>query len=475
MGRLVVRSSQSTPVGSFDYYIGPSGSDSNDGLTQSTPWALTAINTKRATYAGKTVGLLNGTYNVVDIAGVPSGLGWTQNQLSIAGGSSGAPTVIRAVNPPTDSGGTPVWNVTLNGQRDLYVGDEQCGVIGPTTSANYVTIQGIEIIGANYQCIHVDRRTGFILRDCYLHDQQYITDDVPTPSENATDIMLLGVTDALISNCMFSDSGAPSDQDRHEFILVYGDASGNSNNVHIQYISVINIGDGGNGVYFKTAGGFCKNVSLKYSVIDRTGGTSTGTNFGVLVTGSNVTTDAVDLIGNILNGGTDRSPIFFIAGGHAGTVTCTFNTLLGDWSDDGGSPFCAGTSDPISIEYSRNILSRTATGLFGDVQFRTIASTTANYNSYDSSPALSIQVVTGTGSGTYTTLAAWQAASGLDANSQSITDPLFAGTGNYANQHKLQAGSSCKTLGPGSTEIGAWGASGRDAYDVGFDYRRCVP
>ena len=87
--------------GSFDYYISPTGSDSNNGLTTSTPWALTAINTKRATYAGKTVGLMDGTYNVITITGQSTNLSTHDNTLGVAAGSSGSPTIIKAVNPPS--------------------------------------------------------------------------------------------------------------------------------------------------------------------------------------------------------------------------------------------------------------------------------------------------------------------------------------------------------------------------------------
>jgi hypothetical protein len=50
----------------FDYYISPSGSDSNPG-TSSQPWAITALNTKQSLYSGKRVGLLDGTYNVYSL------------------------------------------------------------------------------------------------------------------------------------------------------------------------------------------------------------------------------------------------------------------------------------------------------------------------------------------------------------------------------------------------------------------------
>jgi hypothetical protein len=81
------------PPATFDYYIGPTGSDSNPG-TEAEPWAITAINTKRATYAGQRLGLLDGTY---DISGL-SGYSGSNVRLVVPPGSEGSPTVVQAVN-----------------------------------------------------------------------------------------------------------------------------------------------------------------------------------------------------------------------------------------------------------------------------------------------------------------------------------------------------------------------------------------
>ena len=44
----------------FDYYIATTGSDTNPG-TLASPWAITGINSKQATYAGKRLGIVAGT------------------------------------------------------------------------------------------------------------------------------------------------------------------------------------------------------------------------------------------------------------------------------------------------------------------------------------------------------------------------------------------------------------------------------
>jgi hypothetical protein len=55
--------SQNTQATGFDFYISPTGSDGNPGTLKKL-WAITAINTRRADYAGKRIGLLDGTYNL---------------------------------------------------------------------------------------------------------------------------------------------------------------------------------------------------------------------------------------------------------------------------------------------------------------------------------------------------------------------------------------------------------------------------
>ena len=79
-------SAQTSSPSGFDYYISPSGSDNNPG-TQSQPWAITAINTRGADYAGKRVGLLDGTYNVHALCQTGT---WSTVALAVNGGPSAA-------------------------------------------------------------------------------------------------------------------------------------------------------------------------------------------------------------------------------------------------------------------------------------------------------------------------------------------------------------------------------------------------
>jgi hypothetical protein len=449
--------------GSFDYYISPTGSDSNDGLTTSTPWAITAINTKRATYAGKTVGLMDGTYNVVSLAGQPADDSWHANHLGIAAGTVSARTVIKAVNPP--SGGT--WKVILDGQRASYSGSNvECGILGPLhigsgLSVAYVTIDGIEFKGANYSAIACHTNGHFcIIQNCYFHDQIYET----TGGANSATISVEGATNILIRNNLFENCGAPGNAYRHDFILLY---SGCHDSV-VEYNTIQNVGDGGNGVYYKSSGTSSRRSTTRWNLIDRSTESGVENPFGILMTRGTVSTDEEAVYGNIVHGGDGRPCFSLIAAGSPGIVSVYNNTFVGTWNQDGGCNMATGT--PATVNYYNNIQSRTASGFNGDV-FIDSSSTlgTFDYNLYDSSPALNLRRE----STYYSSLATWQSATGKDANAQVTTDPLFVGTGSFGDFYKLQAGSPAKTLGAGGTEIGAWGAgSGYDAYGIGYSEAR---
>jgi Right handed beta helix region len=191
-------SAQTTsPPITFDYYISPSGSDSNPG-TQSQPWAITAINTHRAEYAGKRVGLLDGTYNVHALC--QNGK-WSEPALAINGGPNAeSPTVIAAVNPRQAilTGAHPVTGAYPT---------TQSGIIGQgymqTQYKGNVIIDGLYITRsfqygiAFYAPVPNQKEggtSGFIVRNCEVYDIDGITND------NVGGILMYFCTGALISN-----------------------------------------------------------------------------------------------------------------------------------------------------------------------------------------------------------------------------------------------------------------------------------
>lgn len=176
----------------FDYYIGPSGSDSNPG-TLASPWSIDSLNTKRATYAGKSIGFLDGTYNVyTQVTGNGAQYSPTFN---VAGGSSGSPTILKAVNARqaiiTAKNGS-----TYGGDTSL---DERPGIIGSTALGR--TISGSFVAGpGNNTYITID---GLVLQGT-LHT--LLRFGVLDPANGSG---LYGPYPGIvIQNCEFSDTDA---------------------------------------------------------------------------------------------------------------------------------------------------------------------------------------------------------------------------------------------------------------------------
>ncbi|MFZ0461824.1 MAG: right-handed parallel beta-helix repeat-containing protein [Candidatus Acidiferrales bacterium] len=103
-GRVRQAFGQSTST--FDYYISPSGDDNNAG-TLSSPWSITALNSKMSTYAGKRVGIIGdqGVIQVGRVAGVATSL-----------------YSIYQSQPGNDSGGVLLINGGPSGSQPTYIG-----------------------------------------------------------------------------------------------------------------------------------------------------------------------------------------------------------------------------------------------------------------------------------------------------------------------------------------------------------------
>jgi hypothetical protein len=424
----------------FDYYISPDGNDANDGLTPSTAWAITAINDaeKRKLYAGKRVGLLDGTYGMIDMFGQPAG-GWTENALSVAAGTAEGPTVIKAVHARM---------AILDGQSSILGSTAEQGIIGP--GGAYVTLDGLAIINGNYIAVGAINIGDFLtVQNCSFDN--HVFSQAAGSGKNAATIFLQNVEGATVRNCRLERGGAPADGNRHDFILVYG-----SRNCLFENLTITNIGDGGgNGIYFKVAGEGNQGHTVRNCYINRTGSSNGTSKECIMWTGTTSASGVETIENNVLVIDAQGAPLLFIAGGTSNTIQIEGNTFVGgSWNDDGG---IAGTHQgpPAQLHVSRNIFARAASGFQGDVRYSAVSTIgSMDYNLYDASPPP--KFVDAGGSAT-TGLASWQSLSGKDANSAETTDPLFVGVGKDAEAYRLEDGSPGKALGAGGTEVGAWG------------------
>lgn len=130
-------SSDSYPT-TFDYYLSPSGSDSNDGLTTSTPWKTFAKLQATSAVAGKRVGLLSGTYSVAAGTGCLN-FNTSNSGIPPSGTSTSAMTELCAVTP---------YAVTISGAGEYQTAAAWIG--RSTRKDSYMKFRGIRFYGGVY-------------------------------------------------------------------------------------------------------------------------------------------------------------------------------------------------------------------------------------------------------------------------------------------------------------------------------------
>ncbi len=204
------------PATVFDRYISPTGSNSNDGLTTSTPWAISSLghyagstHANAAAIAGLRVGLLAGTYRLTSV----TGLSGNNNDpiLTIAnGGSIGVPTIIESVTPLgaiiTTNNGSGVYPV------DLIDGHSTMPALSIPASQSYVTLRGIKFTDAAFPLVDV-QGSHVVIEDCEISDVVFSRTafGISDPGDNCGGIQTGGDgTDLVIRNCSlhdFYDSG----------------------------------------------------------------------------------------------------------------------------------------------------------------------------------------------------------------------------------------------------------------------------
>jgi hypothetical protein len=183
----------------FDYYISPSGSDSNPG-TQSSPWAITSLvdtsaNNKKI--AGKRVGLLPGTYSLASMQSGSTPNDYQHPILHLPAGSTASPTTVASVTPRA-----AILNWTGNSSANSVIGQNQgqqgnwvidgltikgqtsansCKMIGyyPAGGAGPVTIQNCDMgsqavssaaVGSNDGAIFCQGHVNLTISNNYFHD-----------------------------------------------------------------------------------------------------------------------------------------------------------------------------------------------------------------------------------------------------------------------------------------------------------------
>lgn len=435
------------PIGAsagFDFYIGPSGSDSNDGLTPSTPWAITAINTKRADYTGMSVGLLDGTY---DLTGYSYGDS-DRPKLEVQAGTSGSPTIIQAVNARQA--------ILTNKSGDTH-GRQPCiGQYTGTAGLNrgYVTIKdlvvtGCQVAGIYFQWTGTDAEE-ILVEGCEIYDNEW-----PSSNSNSTGVWFTGCLGATVRNCLI-----------HDMVSL---PSNGHNSCGVQWYDCRGTVCEYNEVYNVTAAFYDKNQInsgsiVRYNYVHDVASLCFG--FNTESAGSPAGYADHEIYNNVAVCDAS-SPFPFNNGFFATQAGVQFynNTLrvVGNGDTEGLVKITNGVTD--SIEFYNNILSWTGSvGYLGAVSFAATAVDVCDRNCYQQgSESFNASLMDFDDGGnidtSYGSFAAWQGA-GFDANSI-VDDPEFVATGSGAAYYKLGGSSPCLGAGVGGVNIGAYSSAGQ--------------
>ena len=399
----------------FDYYISPTGSDSNSG-TRAAPWAISALGTK-AQISGRRVGLLDGTYVASSTDAERPGI------LVGFGGTAGAPTIIEAVNP------RQAIITGYNGSR--YVGLQ--GLIG-VNGASYVTFRGLRVTNGVCKGFAIWNSSNIIVENSEVSNFRLARYPGYTAmGDNTEGVRIEGSSDVTIRNCQLFDVANGADNWNGSLVKTYA-----TNRTVIEYCD---FSDAYAGHYDKSASP--QNTTIRNCYFHDIHWPLCG--FDQVSTGTH------RIYNNVIEGAV---AITMVGDGSANCAIEVYNnTVFGTTATDGIWNLNAGGA---LLKFYNNIVYHPGVSAtyHGDL-FTTSAAPVINYNCYTPG-AIRID-----SESDHTTLASWQS-TGRDTNSIQA-NPAFVGDGTGASRFKLSASSPCRDAGRigglasgAVTDIGAW-------------------
>ena len=465
----------------FDYYIGPSGSDSNSG-TQANPWAITTLTEESRNYrkiAGKRIGLLDGTYDISGF-GIQKSGNWVR--LRVPGGSQANPTVIQSVNPRkaiiTGKSGSTAPGV------GALIGNGANG-IGANSDFAYITLKDLTVTGSNGTAVSFcgvspsERNcVGIVIDGCHIFD--VMNKDA---SANCGGIHLGngGVSGALVHNCVIHDcycvGKAPRTLENCYAIMEW------AQNTTVEYCTLYNA----HGlIRQKNAGGPPFGMTIRFNYLY---GGPKGSNAALVGFNNAAGTSPPYPATNVHNNVFETVPVYYAANNGADGFQADWNFFNNTMYLDGISgcvgPFISAAPSLCTVRYYNNFhVRRNASpggSGRGDAQFGSQPNAWAiiDFNRWEADSKFGVSA----GAHAYpTSLMSFEQWRGIktspspDAHSSTAAakfiGDIVAGAG--AHQHKLAQGSPWATAGRagggvlGSTvEIGAWGAG---ATQIGADF-----
>jgi hypothetical protein len=477
---------------SFDYYISPTGSDSNPG-TVSSPWAITSLmnsaqNSQNVTNwnatAGKKIGLLPGVYRVGQYMKSDSFTG----ALQIKGGSAGSSTYVGSSDASGNYSPRTATITALNGT--VYGGTAGYSFNGPIIShtgeigsgatypAGYATLDGLVVSGWSYKGVRIGGASsgdgpgnlqGIIVQNCEFTGAAHNAADT---TDNTSALWLDGTVGAVVNNNYFhGNSGfAPGSGDHLAAIICWA-CSGTA----IQFNTVVNSGT----LWGKEVGN--QGTTIQYNYIDVSMYTAQSTAFAIQdFTGANASglTQTTYIRNNIL-----ISSCFGIEGAtlsqNYGWTTPIYvynNTIVMVQNGAQAVEAAAWMYSQITrnVRFYNNILTGAVSNDYRMLRLNANGPVTWDYNLFPASGMTWALVNDTSGStlhGNYTSLSGVQSAisslggiSTFDTHSVANNTPGFTGSGQLAVGYQLKSGSPAQRAGTtngtpsGSVcDMGAWG------------------
>ena len=488
-----------TPNTTFDYYISPTGSDSNSG-TLTAPWAITSLslfshNAKNAAncklQAGKRIGFLPGTYDVSGMMFADSSSG----AIQLIGGSSTAPTYWGSSN--TSGQYSPrTATITALGANGKYGGGvyeapmvSHVGTYPVAYATGYATIDGLRFTGFEYKGVRIGGASsgdgpsgipGVIVQNCEFFGGGFNPGD---GTDNCVALWIDGTIGALITNNWFHDTTGhtANSEDHLNAITVWGPTQGPATTTQgtvITYNTVVNAGS----VFGKEGG--IQGSTIAYNYIDVSAYTVAG-GYGIEdFTGANTTgmTQTTTINNNIILMGNCVAigqPTLSNSAGWSTPLTVYNNTIIGAiaapvaaWVTE-----VAGSSGNGQLSWYNNIYdSGGHSGSFDNYGNYYLNPAGPKLWDYNLNPASGCTWTLYNNTGLSSALASFSSPSafaaglaskggisGVEAHSI-MGAPTYVKTGADAAQYQLAAGSLGKGTGStngtpsgSKTDMGAWG------------------
>jgi hypothetical protein len=274
------------PNGTFNYYISTTGADTNPG-TLASPWALTsllnprcggynsAIKANQALMAGKSIGIVAGTYNLMQNynVGSLSNMNFVEPLLITPSGTS---TNFTYLGSCSSSGQYQQLAAKINfGLTDANnpagSGEPAPGIGGSDAlGTGYTIIDGLELTNTNDQIVSLGSGNNVTnlpnhIRNCYVHGV-----NSTTTGANSAGIRAYSCNGSIISNNYVTN--IVNNTNRNTAIETWGCV-----NTVIQYNTIIMSNAGAAGIYVKnqTPQGQ-HSVAIQYNYVDLSAARSLG-------------------------------------------------------------------------------------------------------------------------------------------------------------------------------------------------------